>query len=440
MRSLKVQLEDFRSFKRIDPVHIAPITFLIGQNSTGKTSFLSALNYIFEFQERGSPQLSSEPFDLGSFKQLVHKEQEKSFSIKFSETINLGNSSGLIPFFIRQFSARMFEKPPVKKRELVDASLEIVFSDHFGSAEVCSLKFRIEESLLSIDLRPEFLVELDFDDKLISFEPEGGMQPPPIINSESGLKVGSLILLLQAIVSSFYTNEEVGEDQKEARSMPQVAIRSTPQRVYRAAQASDGPDGKGVPYRLRKIKVSDPKRWTRIRKEVNKFGRESGLFTDFNITKLTDDDAGPFQLKFRVDGRWASIADVGYGISQTLPVIVDLVTKDQKSIYLYQQPEVHLHPQAQAGLGSFLASHIGENSDTIAVIETHSDYLVDRVRMAIRDGVLSKDSVRILFFSADDGESRIDEIQLDRMGQPIDPPNNYRDFFMREELRILGVN
>ncbi len=216
MRSLKVQLEDFRSFKRIDPVHIAPITFLIGQNSTGKTSFLSALNYIFEFQERGSPQLSSEPFDLGSFKQLVHKEQEKSFSIKFSETINLGNSSGLIPFFIRQFSARMFEKPPVKKRELVDASLEIVFSDHFGSAEVCSLKFRIEESLLSIDLRPEFLVELDFDDKLISFEPEGGMQPPPIINSESGLKVGSLILLLQAIVSSFYTNEEVGEDQKEA--------------------------------------------------------------------------------------------------------------------------------------------------------------------------------------------------------------------------------
>ena len=60
--------------------------------------------------------------------------------------------------------------------------------------------------------------------------------------------------------------------------------------------------------------------------------------------------------------------------------------------------------------------------------------------MAIRDGVLSKDSVRILFFSADDGESRIDEIQLDRMGQPIDPPNNYRDFFMREELRILGVN
>ena len=129
--------------------------------------------------------------------------------------------------------------------------------------------------------------------------------------------------------------------------------------------------------------------------------------------------------------------DVGYGVSQVLPII-DCLRGEEGETFLLQQPEVHLHPSAQAELGSFLGVLAKEQKKRF-VIETHSDYLVDRIRMDIRDkrGITPED-VSLLYFERRNGEAHIHELSLDDQGNILDPPPGYRSFFLEEERRFLG--
>jgi predicted ATPase len=73
------------------------------------------------------------------------------------------------------------------------------------------------------------------------------------------------------------------------------------------------------------------------------------------------------------------------------------------------------------------------------LIETHSDYLVDRIRMEVRGGkVLKPEDVSLLYFERADGDVRIHSLEIDRMGNIVNAPKGYRQFFLEEEKRLLG--
>jgi predicted ATPase len=106
--------------------------------------------------------------------------------------------------------------------------------------------------------------------------------------------------------------------------------------------------------------------------------------------------------------------------------------------FLLQQPEIHLHPRAQAELGSFLGTVVS-NQSMRAVVETHSDYLLDRIRMDIRDKKgLSPDDVIILFFERNGLEVSVRSMEIDEHGNLLNAPPSYRRFFLEEERRFLG--
>jgi predicted ATPase len=132
------------------------------------------------------------------------------------------------------------------------------------------------------------------------------------------------------------------------------------------------------------------------------------------------------------------LVDVGYGVSQVLPILVDtLQGTGTNRTFLLQQPEVHLHPRAQAELGSFFAREA--NAQRRFVIETHSDYLVDRVRMEVRRGEnLRPKDVSLLYFKRTEHGSVVHNINLDTQGEITDPPPGYRQFFMNEVQSLLA--
>jgi predicted ATPase len=103
---------------------------------------------------------------------------------------------------------------------------------------------------------------------------------------------------------------------------------------------------------------------------------------------------------------------------------------------LLQQPEVHLHPRAQAALGSFFVQLVATQKKKF-VIETHSDFLVDRIRREVAKGVLSSDAVRILFFERRHGVTKIYSIAIDGYGNLRGAPSTYRQFFLEEEDALL---
>src|SRR5262249_6761432 len=88
-----------------------------------------------------------------------------------------------------------------------------------------------------------------------------------------------------------------------------------------------------------------------------------------------------------------SIADVGFGISQVLPVLMADVALPKDSTLAVNQPEVHLHPSSQAMLGNYFASRLDRRN---YIIETHSEYLINRLRLLVVKGDLATEDVSII--------------------------------------------
>ena len=184
--------------------------------------------------------------------------------------------------------------------------------------------------------------------------------------------------------------------------------------------------------------------WTELKKRLQEFGKEAGLFDEISIKRLGRRDSEPFQIQVRksgskLKGPLRNLIDVGYGVSQALLVITELLRPDAPPLFLLQQPEVHLHPSAQAALGSLFCQIASRERQLI--IETHSDNLIDRVRMDVRDGegALKPEDVSILFFEKDDLDVRIHSLEIDDAGNVNNAPDNYRSFFMEETAKSLGL-
>ena len=128
---------------------------------------------------------------------------------------------------------------------------------------------------------------------------------------------------------------------------------------------------------------------------------------DMKFLILTDEKSGV----------QVSMQDVGYGISQILPIIVESISS-QGSTLLIEQPELHLHPALQARLGDLFAEQSRINQ---FIIETHSEHLVLRIKRLIRRGELDAKDVALLSVNSNpDGTSSVSQIRLDSDGEFID--------------------
>ncbi len=217
-------------------------------------------------------------------------------------------------------------------------------------------------------------------------------------------------------------------------------IRSKPKRTYDLPVEEYDPEGDHIPSVLAKAlaDVGPSPDVDALRRALEEFGSESGLFSRVNVKRLGATIGDPFQLRVSVGGPAVNIVDVGYGVSQSLPIVVLGAMSRRRTALLLQQPEVHLHPRAQAALGSLFARLSSRLKDRVFVIETHSDHLVDRVRQEVAVGTVAPEMVSILFFHRERLETTIHTLDLDRFGNVLNPPPEYRAFFLDEEENLLN--
>ena len=222
-------------------------------------------------------------------------------------------------------------------------------------------------------------------------------------------------------------------------------IRSSPKRTYDPSRPTTDPEGANVPTYLARLSRHESGDWKNLKHRLEQFGQTSGLFDEIEVETFgAKDDAAPFRIMIRKFGKrrkglHRNLIDVGYGVSQALPLITELLRPDAPSLFLLQQPEVHLHPSAQAALGSLFCSVA--NPDRQIVVETHSDNLIDRVRMDVRDNAtdLKPEDVSILYFERGDTDVTIHSISIDQGGNVLDAPPGYRQFFSDELTRSIGL-
>jgi len=132
-----------------------------------------------------------------------------------------------------------------------------------------------------------------------------------------------------------------------------------------------------------------------------------------------------------------NIADVGFGVSQTLPVLVALHAADPGQLVYLEQPEIHLHPNAQFALASALADATRRGVRVVA--ETHSALLLLGVQTLVAEGQLAPEAVKLHWFRRGDGATEIVSTDLDEAGTFGDWPEDFADVALRAESRYLDA-
>ena len=138
------------------------------------------------------------------------------------------------------------------------------------------------------------------------------------------------------------------------------------------------------------------------------------------------------------------ITDVGFGISQILPVIIQGFLSSNNSMTLIEQPEIHLHPQMQADLADLFIEVVNEKqpNDLICkylLIETHSEYLLRRLRRRISEGVISSENVIIYSIDPQSGEEGavIRNLELKSKGEFQWPKNFYGGELLKDTIEFI---
>lgn len=133
-----------------------------------------------------------------------------------------------------------------------------------------------------------------------------------------------------------------------------------------------------------------------------------------------------------------SIADVGLGISQTLPVIVALHAADDGQLIYLEQPEIHLHPRAQAAMAEVLADAASQGKRL--VVETHSSLLLRGVQTLVAEGKLAPELVKLHWFTLrEDGSTEITSADLDETGAFGEWPEDFDTITLDTESRYLDA-
>ncbi len=96
--------------------------------------------------------------------------------------------------------------------------------------------------------------------------------------------------------------------------------------------------------------------------------------------------------------------NTGFGVSYTLPIVVATLMAKPGSMLIVENPEAHLHPAAQSEMGQFLAQAAAANIQII--IETHSEHILNGIRLAVKQKVLQANNVSVQFFMRDDGDNK----------------------------------
>ena len=145
----------------------------------------------------------------------------------------------------------------------------------------------------------------------------------------------------------------------------------------------------------------------------------------------------------RMDGlpRDLSVAAVGVGVSQVLPVVVMGLAAEPGSVLLFEQPELHLHPAVQQRLGDFLLACVRAGRQVI--VETHSDHLLTRIRRRVAedsDDQLLK-SVGLVFTERSEGTARFRSLATNRYGGLDEWPEGFFDHAARDaqDLVLAGL-
>ena len=443
MNITQFTMEEVRCFAERQEFNIRPLTFLVGENSTGKTTALACFQVLANYLSEGEIDFNSKPYSMGIFRDIVRNSRKAERAFKLGFTFRWSGKTGPVEHTVEFVEKEESIEPTVR-------SVMLKFTD--------DEKFTDDGIVLSADYAGKGGTPFTYCDKEQNRYRIG--VNPVILDSNSPY----------SLLNRFRHRGERGSEEEIALAnylqekhgglryswewggspvFSMAPIRFQPQRTYDSMREFDDPEGSDIPIRLMRIKATNKEKWAALKARLIEFGKSSGLFHNIDVRNFGGSMGNPFQLKVKVGGPNSNIIDVGYGVSQILPILVNIFDQpvSRQRIYrragipffLLQQPEVHLHPRAQAELSSLLATAAGRRRGGQSfIVETHSDYMIDRARVEIRKGNIRPGDVSLIYLEPKGRVVKVHNISFDKMGNMEGVPPHYREFFMTEYRQLMG--
>ena len=433
----ELHVENFKAWRDLK-IELGKVTALFGENSSGKSSLLQFLLMLKQTKNATDRSLvldfggPSDLVDLGSYETTVHR------SASTVETLPEMHW-GLTWHLPREL--KIFD-PLASPRELLFAGHQLRLEAGVGlevtrRRRLAARRLAYHFDGTSFELRQREIggrFELtSHGDKGFEFVRGRGRPPHRFDPVKTHLFPGAARYLFQNadLLSEFESSYEDLMD----RIYYLGPLREHPQRDYRwtgSAREGVGDSGqftidailaatdRGVTQNIRKYGS-----YMTFQELIAHWLRELCLIESFQVEEVAK-GTGRYQVLVRRhrNGPQATLTDVGFGVSQVLPVLVLLYYVPQGSIVLMEQPELHLHPSVQSDLADVMLA-VASHRNVQIVVESHSEHLLRRLQRRVAEEKASPSDLRLHFVRSQGGAAVLESLRLNEWGLIENWPENF---------------
>ena len=430
----RLHIKNFKNWEDTKPIELAPITLFFGGNSSGKSSighFLLMLKQTVASSDQKTVFFTGDEnsaVQLGSYRNMVHRHDTKR-KIEFSYEWSIDNDPEKSDYLT--FEAGI---------EFVDNSMSV---NHF----------KYDCSGYSSDVRSVSMRKKQNGKNGYKLETEGYQFTR---NQGRGWPLPHTIRFygFPNEVFNYYKDADflselnLHHEQLFGSLYYLGPLRTRPQRTYTWSGNEPGQvgyEGKdsiaailAARHSKRKIGLLRPnpaaKRANRVYFEevIAEKLRAMGLLKSFTVKEISK-GRQEYEVKLRVKGAEdteVNLPDIGFGVSQVLPVLVQCFYAPPGSIIIIEQPELHLHPGAQAELADVMIDAInakekGKPRHIQLIIESHSEHFLRRLQRRIAEGKIPQERVRAYFADAKLTPARLTPLQINETGHILNWPEHF---------------
>lgn len=446
-----LQIKNFKGWRDTGPVPLKPLTILFGTNSGGKSSIEQFFLMLKQTVDSTDRKLVLHPGDnksavsLGSFDEFIHRRNPQNrlsfeFAWTLAKPIEITGAQPVTGDHLR-FSAEIG-----KFGEKQDTVMLNQFCYDLGDREnPGKMRLKLERKPSG---KPEYkLIAEGYDLK------RKQMRGWP-------LGAPTKFYGFPDEVGTYFQNADFIQDfslelERLFRSVSYLGpLRSRVDRLYPwtgTEPESVGYSGEQTISALlaakdRKLNYRPSQHKRTLATVVAEQLKNLGVIAEFRAQSISPGQK-LYEVKVKTHPKsdWVDLPDVGFGISQVLPVIVQSYYAPTNSILLIEQPELHLHPRAQANLADVLidalnSRHEGQSRNLQLIIETHSEHFLNRLQRRIAeaspDHAIKSDQVAAYFAEVRGQESTLTPLELDIYGNILNWPE---DFFGNSMGELMAM-
>jgi len=422
----EMRIQNFKAWRDTGPIRLAPITVFFGANSAGKTSllqFLLMLKQTAESPDRRRVLHLGDSYslvDLGSFKDIAFRHSLDR-NLEFSITWD----------FSKEIT---YEDPTDEQRNISWSGLEFRarISAEKGAARVESFSYRlhgIRSSAIQVELNSSSQTKYRMKaENYILTRNVGrgwdlrapvrfyGFPDEATIYYQNAGFVSDLALEFERQLQQVYYLGPLRQDPRRTYTWSGEVPQHVGTKGERAIEAILASKDRRIVPKFRSPGLE-------FRDVISKWLAKLGLLKGFNAREIAK-DRKEYEVSVQTQGSETSVLlpDVGFGVSQVLPVVVECFYAPANSTVVIEQPELHLHPRVQSELADLFIEAIrarenNQDRNMQFIIESHSEHFLRRLQRRVAEGNIKPEDVALYYCEPGTDGAQLRELPVDLFGE-----------------------